>query len=68
MKTMNKIVFIVIILSIYFFVKNDPLKLFKNNPLNKVNGKAYINEELGTAVYFEGKKASLIVEGDEMGG
>ena len=67
MKTMNKIVFIVIILSIYFFVKNDPLKLFKNNPLNKVNGKAYINEELGTAVYFEGKKASLSVEGDEIG-
>ena len=67
MKTLGKIIFIVIILSIYFFIKNDPLKLFKNNPLNIVNGKVYTDEELGTAVYFEDKKASLIIEGDDIG-
>ena len=67
MKTLGKIIFIVIILSIYFFIKNDPLKLFKNNPLNIVNGKVYTDEELGTAVYFEGKKASLIVQGEDGG-
>lgn len=67
MKTLIKIIPIVVILSISFIVKNDPLKLFKNNPLNKVNGKLYLNEELGTGAYFEGKKASLIIEGDDIG-
>lgn len=67
MKTLIKIIPIVAILSISFIVKNDPLKLFKNNPLNKVNGKTYTDEELGTSVYFEGKKASLIIKGDNIG-
>lgn len=67
MKTLSKIIFIVAILSISFIVKNDPLKLFKNNPLNIVNGKVYTDEELGTSVYFKDKKASLIIKGDNIG-
>ena len=38
-----------------------------NNTLNKVKGKVYLNEKLGTGVYFEGKKASLIVQGEDGG-
>ena len=38
-----------------------------NNTLNKVKGKVYLNEKLGTGAYFEGKKASLIVQGEDGG-
>ena len=38
-----------------------------NNTLNKVKGKVYLNEKLGTGVYFEGKKVSLIVQGEDGG-
>ncbi|WP_346680489.1 hypothetical protein [uncultured Brachyspira sp.] len=59
MKTLIKIIPIVIILVIFLIIKN--------NPLNKVKGKLYLNEASGTGAYFEGKKVSLIVEGEDGG-
>ena len=59
MKTLIKIIPIVIILVIFLIIKN--------NPLNKVKWKLYLNEASGTGAYFEGKKVSLIVEGEDGG-
>lgn len=59
MKTLAKIIPIIIILVIFLIIRN--------NPLNKVKGKVYLNEESGTGVYFKGKKASLLVEGEDGG-
>ena len=59
MKTLIKIIPIVIILVIFLIIRN--------NPLNKVKGKLYLNEASGTGAYFEGKKVSLIVEGEDGG-
>ena len=58
MKTLTKL-FLIIFITI-------PL-ITCSNTLNKVNGKLYLNEKLGTGVYFEGKKASLIVQGEDGG-